>query len=115
MLFCKGERLVIDQTPDAAQSWEEVSREAECVGQLIRLAQRFADVGRLRSPDQFNNEGDGFWAIKAKCGLRAYGWFHSTRRKVFVISHFIIKKQPKLSLMDKERMRGNRRQFDPTH
>jgi hypothetical protein len=114
MLFYKGVSLEIDQTPDAAECWNEVSANAtpNCVAQLLRLAKRLADVGSLRSPDQFNNEGDGFYAVKAECGLRAYGWYHSSRRGVFVISHFILKKTQKLSPSDKERMKRNRRQYE---
>lgn len=117
MLFYKGVTLEIVQTPDATECWKEVSANAppNCVAQLLRLAKRLADSGKLRSPDQFNNEDDGFWAIKANCGLRAYGWYHSSRRGVFVISHFILKKKQKLSPSDTERMRQNRRQYDPDY
>lgn len=105
--------LEIDQTPDAAESWNEVAANApqNCVAQLFRLAQRLADVGRLRSPDQFNNEGDGFYAIKAECGLRAYGWY-SDQRGIFVISHFVLKKRQKLLPSDKDRMKENKRRYE---
>ena len=107
----------IEQTLDAMGSWKESSNRApdHCIAQLSRLAQRLADLGKLRSPDQFNDEGDGFWAIKARCGLRAYGWYHSKRRRVFVISHFILKTKPRLSQADKARMKHNRQEFDPDY
>lgn len=114
MLFCKGAFFSLEQTQDAKTSWTKATDMAPdaCVVQLVRLAQRLADRGALRSPDQFNDEGDGFWAIKARCGLRAYGWFHSTKRGVFVISHFIVKKKPKLALKDKERMKSNKHAYE---
>jgi hypothetical protein len=59
-----------------------------------------------------NNEDDGFYAIKARCGLRAYGWFHTHQRGVFVISHFIMKKHKKLKKRDKERMENNRKAYE---
>lgn len=109
--------MSIERTLDAKESWKEVSDRApdQCVAQLVRLAQRLADFKKLHSPDQFNDEGDGFWAIKARCGLRAYGWFHSKKRGVFVISHFILKTKPKLLPEDKERMKRNRKKHDPDY
>jgi hypothetical protein len=117
MLFCKGKLLRIDQTPDAESSWPIAAAHATpaCEAQLRALAKRLADVGKLRTPDQFNPESDKFFAIKARCGLRAYGWYHSEHRGVFMISHFIYKTWPKLAAEDKARMRGNRKQHDPNH
>lgn len=117
MLFCKGARFKIDQTSDAEASWSDAVAHATiaCEAQLRARAQRLADVGKLRTPDQFNPEGDGFYAIKANCGLRAYGWFHSKRRGVFMISHFIYKNRRKLAQEDKARMLNNRNQYDATH
>jgi hypothetical protein len=117
MLFCKGASLKIELTADAQKSWDEAISHAseQCVAQLVGLAKRLAEFRKLRSPDQFNDEGDGFWAIKANCGLRAYGWYHSTRRGVFVISHFIVKKRPRLLQEDKDRMKRNRKRYDPSY
>jgi hypothetical protein len=83
--------------------------------QLLRLIERLADFGKLHSPDQFNYETDGIFAIKARCGLRAYGWYHSQRRSVFVISHFIMKKKQKLNPIDIERALRNKAQYEGEH
>jgi hypothetical protein len=83
-----------------------------CPGQLIRLIQRLADFGRLRSGDQFVHEGNQIYAIKARCGLRAYGWFDTFEgQAVFVISHYILKKQQKLSQADIAIVEKNRTVF----
>lgn len=116
MLFHSGAKLVIEFTDDANASLEEAEshvppNQAACKAQLRRLLQRLGDVGRLQSPDQWNTEGDGFFAVKARCGLRGYGWFHKHRRGVFVVSHFILKKRQKLDPADMERAGKNREAF----
>jgi hypothetical protein len=41
-----------------------------------------------------NSEGDGIFAVKATCGLRAYGWFcHVNSRRAFVVSHIVLKRK----------------------
>lgn len=75
-------------------------QQSACKAQLKRLLQRLADRRQLNSPEQFRNEGDGVWAIKTRCCLRAYGWFDD---RVFVVSHFCCKKKSKLDPADKSR------------
>lgn len=116
MRFHSGTKLVIEFTDDAITSQMEAEshvppNQAACKAQLRRLLQRLGDVGQLRSDDQWNTEADGFFAIKARCGLRAYGWFHRYRRGVFVVSHFIFKKRQKLDPADRVRAKGNRSQL----
>lgn len=110
MIFYSGQSFVIEETSDAQESRPEAEghAQASCVAQLKRLIQRFADFGSLKSPEQMNNEGDGIFAIKARCGLRAYGWYHPQRQKVFVISHYICKKKQKLDPADLTRAKNNR-------
>ena len=74
-------------------------------------------MGYLRSPDQFKHEGDKFYAIRARNGLRAYGWYANKKagaevRGIFVISHFILKKRDKLDPRDKEKMNESRRRYE---
>lgn len=115
MPFYSGAKLTIELTEDARESLPEAEghvppNDAACKAQLRRLLQRLADVGHLRSDDQWNNEGDGFFAVKTRCCLRAYGWYHKYRRQVFMISHFICKKRQKLDPADIERAKKNRDQ-----
>ena len=59
-----------------------------------------------------NAEGDGIFAIKATCGLRAYGW-HDTHqgRRVFLISHVVLKRRQGLNPADKARAVTAREEF----
>jgi hypothetical protein len=83
-----------------------------CVDQLVRLTERLADFGTLHSLDQFRYEGDRIYAIKARCGLRAYGWFdHHQGRRVFVISHYILKRRDRFDARDRDRVLNQRLQY----
>jgi len=106
-----GRTYTIVHTDDADKSLPEAERHAPlaCKAQLRRLTERLADIGTLRSPDQFNAEDDGFYAIKARCGLRGYGWFSKLHKGVFIVSHYICKKKSKLAKKDKDRMKRNRK------
>jgi len=75
---------------------------------MRRLVERLADFGKLQSPEQMRNEGDGIWAIKARCGLRAYGYYAPYQKGVFVISHFVHKKKNKMDPADHKRACDNR-------
>lgn len=110
MFPLKGKTFVVHQTDDADESFRAAAGHAtdQCVGQLLARIGRFADTGKLRFPDQLNNEGDGFYAIKATCGLRAYFWYASSERWVVVISHYQFKDYEKLKPQDKKRMKQNR-------
>lgn len=113
-LYFKGTQLTIEHTPDARESLPEAEGHCEpaCSRQLITLIKRFANVGRLASKDQWVNEGKGISAIKTHCGLRAYGWYHSTRCRVYVISHYINKKRPKMLDVDRARVLKNMKLYD---
>ncbi len=114
-ILYEGTKLTIEVTKDALQSKHEISSQVNntaCLTQLWKLTQRLADTGRLSSPDQFRHEGEQIYAIKARCGLRAYGWYHSQRRNVFVISHYILKKKEKLDPRDKQRAIKNRLTYE---
>lgn len=83
-----------------------------CVDQMHALLNRLAEKGQLKSPDQMNSEGDGIYAVKANCGLRAYGWWSAKYRRYFIISHFILKKWVKLDPADLARAQKNRQNFE---
>ena len=106
----QGAEFLIELADDATDTWCEVQSTATptCQVQLRRLIERFAEKGDLQSRVQMRNEGDGIYAIKANCGLRAYGYYHKKRRKVFVISHFVHKKSNKMRPADRERAVKNR-------
>lgn len=101
-----GEKTLADAEALVPSSHES------CKAQLRVLIQRLADTGKLRSGDQFRHEGDHIYAIKTRCGLRAYGWFHRNRRGVFVISHCIMKKKNKLDPQDLDRAKQNRKLYE---
>jgi hypothetical protein len=115
VLFYTGVNFTIEETDDAVESKIAAQAQAQpttCIAQHIQLIQRFADFGKLSSPDQMVPEGDGIYAIKARCGLRAYGWYHSQKRGVFVISHYICKKKQKLDPADLARAISNRDSYE---
>jgi hypothetical protein len=124
-LFCQGSARVVWMTADAVASKPDAEagvpykkknpageKRKPCVDQMHTLLNRLAEKGQLRSPDQMNSEGDGIYAVKANCGLRAYGWWSIKYRRYFVISHFILKKWDKLDPADLARAQENRREFD---
>ena len=114
-VYYAGSHFKVMHTPDAkaTQGEAEAHCTLACARQLDALIKRFADRGRLGSSDQFVNEGDKIWAIKTRCGLRAYGWYHTSQQGVFVISHYINKKRQKMLRADVERVNKNRKIFDP--
>ena len=100
------------------ESWDEYvtnnrGGNRNCQGQLIALAKRLADFGKLRSPDQMNAEGDGVYAIKARCGLRAYGWFETDPEYgvCFIIGRLVMKKKGGLDPKDREKVVDCRKKF----
>lgn len=51
-----------------------------------------------------NAEGKGILAVKATCGLRAYGWFcHHNGSRAFVISHVVLKREQRADPADIEK------------
>jgi hypothetical protein len=97
-----GERSIRDLAASHSKETETGLARADA---LIRT---LAETGRLRSPDQWRNEGDGFWAIRAN-HIRFYGWYEPGG--IFVISHAISKRHQKLSETDKNRMLKNQAEY----
>ncbi len=110
MIFARGLNRVVEITEEGYESLREAEARVRpaCAAQLRALIQQFANAGSLRAPDKMRNEGDGVYAIKANCGLRAYGWFHRHRQGVFVISHVIVKQKNKMDNGDRDRVLRNR-------
>lgn len=102
----RGQALTIWLCAGCQDSWDEAEAlvpgtRAACKGQFRARLEHLANVGRLRSPDHMNSEGDGIFAVKATCGLRGYGWFCSVDgRRAFVISHVVLKRQQKADPAD---------------
>lgn len=120
MIYARGDKFTIvlddnDESEDEALS-KVPGNKIACTAQLFRHINTFADLGTdgLRYPDHYEDEGDGFFAFKARCGLRAYWWYH-TERGVVVISHFAYKKRQKLSKLDKDKMKSNRENYKGTY
>ena len=95
--FHQGSVLTIEFTDEAWSDFEAFEdahpNEVACCAQMRRLLERLGETGRLRSPDQWRKEFEGIWAVKARCGLRAYG-----RRvgRQFVICHVEQKKSDRM-------------------
>lgn len=82
---------------------------------LVARIKKFADFGPdgLHTPEQLNDEGDGFYAIKARgAALRAYFWYSQKERGVIVVSHLIKKKKQKLDPQDKTTMEQERKTYE---
>jgi hypothetical protein len=119
-VFFTGAQLTIVRMPGAAASFEAAcadvpgNRQA-CIAQLVRLIERLGDFSTLHSLDQFRYEGDRIYAIKARCGLRAYGWFDQYQgRAAFVISHYILKRRDRFDPRDRDVVLAYRTQYKET-
>ncbi|MBF0383300.1 MAG: hypothetical protein HQL69_19945 [Magnetococcales bacterium] len=86
-------------------------RDPNNVVKAIALLKRLADFGGLRSPYQFNNEGGGYYAVKAG-HIRLFGWFCSHLKKDFVIGHAGYKGKQKLDTKDKIRMKNVKEKYE---
>ncbi len=112
--YYNGQSLTVLISAEGRQSIENlcnVHRKniASALARADALIKRFADIGRLRSPDQFRQETAGFWAIRSGT-IRVYGWYKNDKR--FVISHLISKRHDKLSESDIKKMQNNKKLFD---
>jgi len=112
-IYYKGQALIILITADGQQCVRDLAEVhandiVKRMARLDMLLRILADTGHLRSPDQFRQEGAGFWAVRAG-SLRAYGWYGA--KGTFVISHVIYKKETKLDPSDSRRMERNQRDF----
>ena len=87
--------------------------QSACPAQFRARLQLLADRGRLRSPDHMNAEGNGIFAVKATCGLRAYGWFCRVGgRRAFVISHVVLKREQRADPADIRRAAAEKARFE---
>ncbi len=112
--YYNGSHLTVLISADATQSIHDLVsvHRKNITKELARaeaLIKHLADTGRLRSPDQFRQETEGFWAIRAGT-VRVYGWYEADAR--FVISHLISKRHGKLSESDKGKMQKNKKLFE---
>lgn len=94
---------------DEAESRVPGNRKA-CVARVRVLLERLADRGMLRVPDEFRDEGGNIWAVRGRCGLRAYGFFgrDRSRGRTFIIVHYVLKKDNKARKSDLTRARAAR-------
>lgn len=85
---------ITDAALESLQGFEqEHSNLVACYTQMLTLLKRLGDTGRLSTG--FRNEWDGIWAVKARCGLRAYGSYFKGRR--FVVAYVEYKKRDSVS------------------
>lgn len=109
-LYRKFSKFSIFFTEDAIETLKSHSDNQErkhqsCLASLLSRLEQYGNTGELHTPDQLNSEGYGFWAIKARCGLRAYFWFQG--KGTIIVSHFKLKKSDKLEDADKKKMEKN--------
>jgi hypothetical protein len=115
--YVHGAALSVWLRPGAQDSWDEAERaipghRGACPANFRAKIDRLAAVGWLRSPDHMNEEGNGIHAVKARCGLRGYGWFDSVEgRKAFVISHVKLKRTQRLDPAERARAEQQREMF----
>lgn len=116
-IFHAGSVYTVMASDDFAKSLSDViavhnkNNDAD-LAKANRLIQILGDTGRLRSPDQFRQEGPGFFAIKAG-KLRFYGWYEPNQ--CFVLSHVIFKATQKLDATDVRRMTKNQELYRSHH
>ena len=114
MIFHSGKKLTIHLTERGDADRSEIEKmygksERACVAQLNRMLKLLGDKGALQSPEQFRDEGDGVFAVKARCGLRAYGWFEPGGR--FVVGRMVRKKRDKMNPGDRDAVIEERKQW----
>jgi hypothetical protein len=116
--YIRGTILSIWLREGAQETWNEAesqvpSNQAACPRQFRARMSHLAETGRLRSPDHMNHEDNGIYAVKATCGLRAYGWHGNHQgRRAFIISHVRLKKSQKLDPADRKRAEDARTSFE---
>lgn len=111
-VFYTGERYKVIFTDLAQETFKQLSQDVQPGSLFLALVARikkYADAGVLHSPEQLNNEGNGFFAIKSRgASLRAYFWYCQKERSVIVCSHLTMKKTAKLTPQDKATMEHER-------
>ena len=123
--FYAGKCKTILLYPKAQASWDEAEalipparkgKKPKGPIQFRARIKRYADTGQLRSPDHMNSEGQGCFAIKANCGLRAWGWpQHLKDKPVFIISHVVLKKAQKADPADLARCVAAKKHIEEGH
>ncbi len=109
-------RLIQQANSDVARSLQEAMshvpahQRRQVAAKFQALFEMYTEGHNWRVPKQFNVEGDldqtqKFYALKVK-QVRCYGWYHENN---FVISHYIFKKQQKLSKADTKQVKANYR------
>lgn len=113
-----GAALTVWLWPGAEESWDAAeadvpgNRDAQKAQLRARIA-LLADRGSLRSPDHMKFEGNGIYAVKTTCGLRAWGFFGQVnKRRAFIISHVVLKKNQKADPADLNRAVGIKKAFE---
>jgi hypothetical protein len=80
-----------------------------CKAQIRRVLERLGNFQQIRSDDLFSYEEDQIYAVKARCGLRGYGWFQEyAGQSAFVVSLFVMKKKQKAEPADLESAKRSR-------
>lgn len=116
-VFYTGAKFKVWFTDRAVACFKQLDEEVQphnLLENLVARIKKFADVGPngLHTPDQLNDEGDGFYAIKARgASLRAYFWYCQKERGHIVMSHLIKKKKGKLDPRDKVIMSQERNNY----
>ncbi|MCG5538966.1 hypothetical protein [Halorhodospira sp. 9622] len=115
----EGKKSDIRATDAAWKAWQQAraqvpGNQSQCEAQLIARLQTLADRDHLPIPKALSREGDGIQAVKAHCGLRAYGWFTSDSKgkKLFIIAHAVMKKQDKALKQDLDRVKAERQKIE---
>lgn len=112
--FCAGICRTVWLTDDAATTLAEAEslvppNKAACKAQLRRVLERLANHHQVRNDDLFCFEEDGIFAVKARCGLRGYGWFQEyDGESAFIVAKFIMKKKQKADPQDLESAKRSR-------
>ena len=102
---------------EAVESAAAQKRDA-CQAQLLVVLKHLGDVLVPQLPKtSFRHEGEGIWAAKARCGLRAWGWYGDARKgqqrqPVFAISFFTMKNGDKANPADLASAKIHRTQYD---
>ena len=116
--FSRGSKRWIVGVPGAHSSFHEAvanvpgNRNA-CPSQLVRYVELLSNGVTSLSSQHYRHEGDQIYAIKARCGLRAYGWYSTyLGEPAFVISHVILKKWDDFRDADRQRVLANRKVYE---
>ena len=89
------------------------ARTGESVCLPAQFRARLRQLAETAVLHHMNSEGRGIVAVKASCGLRAYGWHCSVGgRRAFVISHIVLKREQKADPADINRAAAEKSDFE---